>query len=177
MKTLSLFAFLSLAPAVAFAQAAPAKAPTKAATPAPAKAAAPAATPATPPAAAPSCGQMIASKAVLPAKMAELMTAVAETMDAHAALMIAGKTKEGAKEAKGLKKIAADHRALAKAMAKAQASMEAAAKWPNAPHDMATMMGDAKLMASMQKMLAAEKEMVALMQKDLAEMEAMHKHK
>lgn len=120
-----------------------------------------------------SCGQMVASKAVLPTKMAEVMTAVADMFDAHAAIMLASKNKDGAKEAAGLKKIAKNHRDLSTAFSKAAAEMSKAATWPNAPHDMAAMKADAKLGASMQKMLATHKEMIALMQKEVAEMEAM----
>jgi 2-oxoglutarate dehydrogenase E2 component (dihydrolipoamide succinyltransferase) len=169
---------VSLAHAQTKPAAAPAPAKAPAAAPAPAKA--PAAAPAKPGAAAPaaaapagpSVGQMIASKAPLPTKMAEVMTAVADMLEAHAALVKAGKTKEGAKEAAGLKKVAADHRALAKLFTKTAANMGKATSWPAAPPDMNAMASDPAMTAAMQKMIATHKEMIALMQKEVAEMEA-----
>jgi hypothetical protein len=120
-----------------------------------------------------SCGQMISAKAALPKKMAEVMTSVADMMDAHAAIMTASKTKEASLEVAGLKKIAADHRALAESFQKTADDMSKASSWPNAPHDMNAMKSDPKLGAAMQKMLAAEKDMIALLQKEVADTEAM----
>jgi hypothetical protein len=125
----------------------------------------------------PSCGQMTASKAVLPAKMAELTTAVADMYDAHAAFMATDKSKEAMAEVEGLKKLALQHRELAAMFTKTSESMKGAAAWPVVAHDHTKMMADKKLMESMGKMLTTHKEMAALMQKEIAEMEAMGGHK
>lgn len=121
-----------------------------------------------------SCGQHMADKAVLPNKMVELMTAVADTMEAHAAFMVANAkgNKDAIAEADGLKAIAKDHRELATMMGKTATNMTNAGKWPNVPHDMNKMMSDAKIKEAMARMLKTEKEMSALMQQDIAMMEA-----
>jgi hypothetical protein len=120
------------------------------------------------------CGQHMADHAVLPTKLAEVMTAVAEMMDTHAAYMMANAKgdKNAIAEADGMKAIAKDHRELAKIATTTATRMTEAAKWPNVPHDMSKMMADPKIQASMKNMLKAEKEMAALMQQDIAMMEA-----
>jgi hypothetical protein len=121
------------------------------------------------------CGQMMAAKAVLPAKMAETMTAVANMFDAHAKFMLEGKTKEGKKEADAFKGVAKQHRDLAAGFKKTAESMNKLATLPAAPHDMAKMMADPGIGAAMQEMMRTHKEMVALLQKEIADMEAMGK--
>src|SRR4051794_11802084 len=88
------------------------------------------------PAAAPTCGQMTSSQAVLPTKMAEVMTSVAESMDAHAAFIAAEKNKDSKAELDGLKKMAKQHRDLAALFTKAADTMKGAANWTAVPHDM-----------------------------------------
>ncbi|HSI06026.1 MAG: hypothetical protein ACAI38_15405 [Myxococcota bacterium] len=121
-----------------------------------------------------SCGQHMADRAVLPTKMVELMTSVADMMDAHAAFMVATAkgNKDAIAEADGMKMLAKDHRDLATMMGKTATNMTNAAKWPNAPHDEKMMMSDPKIMESMKRLLKTEKEMAALMQQDIAMMEA-----
>jgi hypothetical protein len=120
------------------------------------------------------CGQHMAEHAVLPSKMTEVMNAVADMMDAHAAFMVANAKgdKNAMAEADGMKMIAKDHRDLAKMMTTTATHMTEAAKWPNAPHDMNKMMADPKIQAAMKNLLKTEKEMAALMQQDIAMMEA-----
>lgn len=119
------------------------------------------------------CGQMMSEKAVLPAKMAELVTAVATMADAHANFMLTSepKSKEAAAEAEGMKKLAQMHRDSAVAFTKIAESLKAAAAWPAAPHDMKKMMADPKIQESMKLMLSTHKEMAALLQKEVAMME------
>jgi hypothetical protein len=121
-----------------------------------------------------SCGQHMADRAVLPSKMTELMTSVADMMDAHAAFMIANAkgNKDAMAEAEGMKMLAKDHRELSTMMSKTATNMTNAAKWPNAPHDMNKMMADPKIQETMKRLLKNEKEMHALMQQDIAMMEA-----
>ena len=120
------------------------------------------------------CGQHMADHAVLPHKMTDLMNAVADMMDAHAAYMMANAkgNKSAVTEADGMKMIAKDHRELAKMMTTTATHMSDAAKWPSAPHDMDKMMADPKIQAAMKNVLKNEKEMAALIQQDIAMMEA-----
>ncbi len=118
------------------------------------------------------CGQMMAEKAVLPAKMAEVMTAVVGMLDAHAKFMLDGKTKEGKKEATALQALAKHHKGLATAFTKTSEAMKKMAEVPGAPHDMGKMMADPAIGASMKEMVRTHKEMIALLQKEVADMEA-----
>jgi hypothetical protein len=121
----------------------------------------------------PTCGQMMAEKAVLPAKMAELVTAVAANAEAHAAFMLSTepKSKEAAAEAEGLRKLAQIHRDLAIQFTKTSEAMKSAAAWPAAPHDMAKMQVDAKISESNKAMLTTHRDMAAMLQKEVAMME------
>jgi hypothetical protein len=121
-------------------------------------------------AAGPTCGQHIAGMAPIPAKLSEGAESVAEMLDAHAALL--GKDKDGAQEAKGLRAIAKTHRQIAAAMRNASEEMKKAAGWPAAPHEMAKMAADPKLAAANKKVIEVHKEIIAMFQKMVAEMEA-----
>ena len=121
----------------------------------------------------PTCGQMISGMAPIPAKLAEGATSVAEMLDAHAALM--GKEKASLAEARGLRAIAKTHMQIAASLRKASEEMKRAAKWPAAPHDMAKMGSDPKLAAANKKVLEVHKELVAMFQKMIADMEAQAK--
>jgi len=120
-----------------------------------------------------SCGQKIAGMAGIPAKLSEGASSVADMLDAHAALM--GKEKEAAAEAKGLRALAKTHKQIAASLTKASEEMKKAASWPAAPHDMAKMKADPKLAAASQKVIDVHKEIIAMMQKMVADMEAQQK--
>ena len=122
---------------------------------------------------APTCGQMISGMAPIPAKISEGAAAVADMMEAHAALM--DKDKDSAAEAKGMRGIAKTHRALSASLLKASEEMKKASGWPAAPHDMAKMMADPKLAEANKKMIEVHKELIAMFQKMIADMESMHK--
>jgi hypothetical protein len=119
------------------------------------------------------CGAMMKSVIPLPTKFAELMTAVADGMDGHAAWVGASKDKNAKAEAAAMKKLAKDHRDVAKQMAKIVADMEAGGKLGPAPHDMSKM--DPKMAESGMKQIALEREMAALMTKHADETEKMMK--
>ena len=121
----------------------------------------------------PTCGQMIAGMAPIPAKLAEGATSVAEMLDAHAALM--GKDKASMAEVKGLRAIARTHKQIAASLLKASEEMKKAVKWPAAPHDMAKMGSDPKLAEANKKVIETHKEIIAMFQKMVADMEAQHK--
>jgi len=121
----------------------------------------------------PTCGQMVSGMAAIPAKLSEGAESVAEMWEAHAALM--GKDKDSQAEAKGLRALAKGHRQVAASLKKESEEMKKAMSWPGAPHDMQKMMSDPKLTAATQKLMETQKEIIAMMQKSLADMEAMHK--
>ena len=121
----------------------------------------------------PTCGQMISGMAPIPAKISEGAAAVADMMEAHAALM--GKDKDSATEAKGMRGIAKTHRAISASLLKASEEMKKAASWPAAPHDMAKMMADPKMAEANKKMIEVHKEVIAMLQKMVADMEAQQK--
>jgi hypothetical protein len=116
------------------------------------------------------CGQMISSMAPIPAKLSEGATSVADMLDAHAAFM--GKDKDSVAEAKGLRALAKTHMRVAAELKKTSDEMKKAASWPAAPHDMAKMNADPKLAAATQKMIDTHKEIIAMFQKMVADMEA-----
>jgi hypothetical protein len=120
-----------------------------------------------------SCGQMVSGMSGLPAKMAEGNTSVADVVDAHAALL--GKDKESAAEAKGMRALAKTYRQVASDLNKASDEMKKAASWPAAPHDMAKMQSDPKLTAATKKMIDVHKEIIAMLQKNVADMEQRQK--
>jgi hypothetical protein len=119
------------------------------------------------------CGQMISGMAPIPAKLSEGASSVADMLEAHAALM--GKDKDSMAEAKGLRAIAKTHKQIAALMVKASEEMAKASSWPAAPHDMAKMGSDPKLAAASQKVIDIHKEIIAMFQKMVADMEAQHK--
>jgi hypothetical protein len=121
----------------------------------------------------PTCGQMVAGMAVIPATIAKGAEAVADIWEAHAALM--GKDKDSQAEAKGLRGLVKGHRQIVASLRKESDEMKKASGWPSAPHDMAKMTADPKIKAGTQKLIEAHKEIIAVMQKSLADLEAMAK--
>ena len=121
----------------------------------------------------PTCGQMISSMAAIPAKLSEGAATVADMWEAHAALM--GKDKDSVAEAKGLRAVAKTHKQIAARLLKASEEMKKAASWPAAPHDMAKMSSDPKLAETSKKVIEVHKEIIAMFQKMVADMEAQQK--
>jgi hypothetical protein len=122
------------------------------------------------PAEQPTCGMMISGMSAIPAKLSEGAASVADMWEAHAALM--GKDKDSQAEAKGLRAMAKTHKQIAASLMKASEEMKKAASWPAAPHDMAKMSADPKLAETSKKVMEVHKEIVAMLQKMLADMEA-----
>jgi hypothetical protein len=107
------------------------------------------------------CPAMMRSLVPLPTKLGELMMAVADGMDGHAAWVGASKDKGAKSEAAAMKKIAKDHRDVATQTKKIVADMEAAGKLTPAPHD--TSKVDPKMGEQLMKQAALEREMAAMM--------------
>ena len=109
------------------------------------------------------CGQMMASKAVMPQKMSELLTNVADNLEAHAK-WVGTKDKAAKAENDQLIKVAKEHRAIAASMKKTAETMQKGKDLAQAPHDMKTM--DPKMAEGMTRQIALEREMASLLQKD-----------
>ncbi len=127
-----------------------------------APAAAPAAAPA-PAAAAPemTCGQMMAAKAELPAKLAEMITAMNAGMEMHMKAL----GKDGKAEKAGMMKLVKDHKAMIAAASKTSKDMAAMKDLKACKHD-PKVMSDPKMMDGMTKQIALEKELASMMMKD-----------
>jgi hypothetical protein len=121
----------------------------------------------------PTCGEKVSSMAAIPAKLADGAESVAEMWEAHIALL--GGDKDSQAEAKGLRALVKGHKEIAASLRKESEQMKKAASWPAVPHDKEKMMSDPKSIAAMQKLMRVHKDIIALMQKSLADMEAMHK--
>jgi len=123
----------------------------------------------------PTCGQMTASMATIPEKLAVGALSVANMEEAHAKFMSANKDKASQAEVKGMRELAKAHKQIAASLEKVAAEMKKAASWPAAEHDMAKMKADPEMMAAHKKVLEAHKEIIAEMQKMVANMEKMGK--
>lgn len=138
---------------------------------APAAPAAAAPTTATEPGSNMTCGQWAASKAPLPAKLGELMTAIADNLEFHAK-WTGTKDKAAKAEHDMLMKMAKDHRAIGKMSTDISNGMTKAKDMAQATHDPKTM--DGAKMAEMQlKQIKLQREMAQMMMKDADEAEKM----
>lgn len=122
-----------------------------------------------------SCGQMMATRAAQPKKLAELMTIAVEGTEAHAKVLLAVKGDAKAQaEAKALGKVAKGYKALGAAAAKLAADMEAMKDLESSPEAEKT--GDmAKMMEMMTKQIVIMKELGKLMTDDAKKGEQMMK--
>jgi hypothetical protein len=118
------------------------------------------------------CGQMMARKAELPTKLSELITTVADNVEAHAKWMSASKDKAAKKEHDALMKVAKDHRQLAKQLTTTATTMTAQKDLPGTPHDPKTM-DVAKMTELTTKQIKLSREMATLLNKDADEAEKM----
>jgi hypothetical protein len=123
----------------------------------------------------PTCGQMISSMAAIPAKLSEGAASVADMLDAHIALM--GNDKASQAEVKGMRGIAKTHRQVSANLLKASEEMKKASNWPDAPHDMEKYGKDPKVAETSKRVIQVHKEIIAMLQKMVADMEAQGKPK
>ena len=120
------------------------------------------------------CGEFLKTKAAMPSKMSELLTAAEGFFDASAEDLAPLKSKEAKAEATVMKKQAKVHKDAAAKVKMAAEEMEKGGGTlttavPNHPP-----MSD-KTKAAMTVLMEKEKELVAMMQKDLDEHEKMMK--
>ncbi len=114
------------------------------------------------------CGQMMAAESAMPAKMNELMTAIADGMEMHAKWSgTANKVAKGEHDA--MMKIAKDHRQMGAMMKSTSEEMMKQKNLASAPHDMKAM--DPKMGETMTKQVTLEREMATMMMKDADETE------
>jgi len=121
------------------------------------------------------CGQMMAAKAALPKKLAELMMEVTEGLEAHAKVMMTAKKDAIARaEAKALLKIARAQKALGQKAAKLAADMEALKDLPSSPEAEKTV--DMTKMSEMaEKQLRLQREFGKMLLDDAQQAEKMLK--
>ncbi len=119
------------------------------------------------------CGQMIASKAPMPAKMGEMMEHFGMYAQGHAKT-VDKKDKTGKAEIALMTRMAKDHLALAKSLKAMAAAMEKGKDIPHPAHDEKAMM-DPALMEHMKMGVAAQKELANMMLEDARKMDEMFK--
>ena len=109
------------------------------------------------------CGMGLAEHAVLPAKMGELMASVAENLELHKeALDFNDSTSK--KEYDAYLELAGDHREIAGKLETTARKMAGYWDLPMGKHDQHVMSAP-KIVASFQKLVRIEEELVALLQK------------
>jgi hypothetical protein len=119
----------------------------------------------------PTCGKGLAAHSSMPAAMAELMAAVADNLELHMTAL--DPADDAAKEElTAYRKLAKRHR---KAEARLRRLSERMAEYrdlPMAPHREEVLMG-LETRAALEKLVAAEKDVDALLQEQVAEFEGM----
>jgi hypothetical protein len=110
----------------------------------------------------PTCGKGLAENASLPKKLAQLMAAMAETLEVHMTAL--DKTDEnGAREHAAYASLAAQHRDLAAHLAALSSEMAGYRDLPMASHDEQVMTSQAPLEA-FEKVVKAEEDLVEMLQ-------------
>ena len=114
----------------------------------------------------PTCGEGLASNAVLPAKLAELMAARAEVLKRHTrALDLTDVTTQ--KELDAYAKLERAHRDIASELADLAEEMASYRNLPMGRHDMTVMTDPKGQMESFRRFVAEERELLALLQTKL----------
>ncbi|MGQ0506009.1 MAG: hypothetical protein ACT4TC_11905 [Myxococcaceae bacterium] len=117
------------------------------------------------------CGQWMASKAPLPAKLGELMASIADNMDSHAKWTSASKDKNAKKEVEIVSKVAKTHRDLGTNYTRLSEEMTKHKDLPAVQHDPKAM-DMAKMTEGMTKQIKLQREMAQMIIKDADEAEA-----
>lgn len=119
----------------------------------------------------PTCGKGIAANAALPAKLADLMTALADTLEEHRrALNLSEPAGQAEDEAYAV--LVSEHQAIAAHLASVALRMESYSSLPVASHD-AEAMADPARMAPYARFVALQREIGAMLHTSAAEGEAM----
>ena len=114
----------------------------------------------------PTCGEGLAANAVLPAKLAELMTAQAKVLERHTwALDLTDTTAQ--KELDAYTKLERAHRDVAGELADLAEEMASYRTLPMGRHDMTVMTDPKGQMEAFRRFVAVERELLALLQAKL----------
>ena len=116
----------------------------------------------------PTCGKGLAANAVLPARLAELLTVQAEVLERHMQA-IDLTDPNGQAELDAYRALARAHRANAAELAKLAEQMAGYRDLPMARHDMTVMTNPQGQMEAFRRFVAIEQEIVALLQAKLRE--------
>ncbi len=119
----------------------------------------------------PTCGKGLAAAAGLPAKLAELLTALADTLKAHRPALDLGEA-AGREEDEAYAALVAEYSELAAGLAATARRMEGYRTLPMATHDEATMADPAR-MAPYARFVATQRELVTMLTASVAQGEAM----
>ena len=114
----------------------------------------------------PTCGEGLAANAVLPAKLAELMSAQAEVLKRHTqALDLTDATTQ--KELNAYTRLERAHRGVASELASLAEEMASYRNLPMGRHDMTVMTDPKGQMEAFQRFVAVERELLVLLQAKL----------
>jgi hypothetical protein len=112
------------------------------------------------------CGKGLAEHSVIPAKLGELIAALAENLELHMPALVL--SDHNAKlEHEAYAKLAAEHRAIAEKLTAVAAHMAGYRNLPMGQHDMAVMQ-DPNRNEAFGRYVKIERELIALLQKALA---------
>ena len=112
------------------------------------------------------CGKGLAEHSVIPAKLGELIAALAENLELHmpALVMTDERSRE---EHHAYARLAAEHRAIAEQLTAVAAHMAGYRNLPMGPHDDKAM-EDPKVMEAFGRYVKIERELIATLQKAVA---------
>ncbi len=120
----------------------------------------------------PTCGKGLAANAVLPAKLAEVLTARAEVLERH--MQALDRTDPNAqRELDAYANLARAHRGVASELTRLGQEMARCRDLPMARHDLAAMVNPEGQMEAFRRFVAVERELLALLQANLEQEEAM----
>jgi hypothetical protein len=119
----------------------------------------------------PTCGRGIAANAALPAMLSDLMTALADTLDAHRPALDLKET-AGQQEDEAYATLVAEQREIAGRLESLAKRMEGYRDLPMASHDMAVM-AQPERMAPYARFVAIERELAGMLQQAVVDGEAM----
>jgi hypothetical protein len=119
----------------------------------------------------PTCGKGLAANAILPERLAALMNAMATMLENHTRALDPSEA-NGRLERDAYERLVRDQRALASGLEAVARAMESYRDLPMAKHDMSPLR-DRTSRAVLSVFIAAERDLIALLQKQAAEYEGM----
>jgi hypothetical protein len=119
----------------------------------------------------PTCGKGIAANAALPATIAELVTALADTLDAHRPALDQNEP-AGRAEDEAYATLVREQREIATRLASLASRMQGYRTLPMASHDM-TVMADLARMAPYARFVAIQRQLADMLQQSVSQGEAM----